>query len=1003
MSKKKLVTLAAIFIIISVFSFYYAFKTPKVVIDFSDSAYSYLPESAKSIIEEEAKKGHKILTEKNKEPNKIYLNPKYVEYLKLSDVERKNYDVIPQMYTYDFVSVKTASANYPSSYRLENLTIKDQSTLGICWAFATISSIETNILATGLSSNIVNFSERQLDYAMADSITEISNPYSMTEIKNNTSSYYDLNTHELGTGSSFVESYKYLNMGISPVKEEIWGSFDTSSRTRSISEVLNYDNVDYQVSSYVVYGDNIYNKSNYSDSFKAQFMNKLKAHITEYGSLYVVTISPDSYAGSCYNRSKNLINYDENNADCKNGGYHAMSLVGWDDNYEGGSWILKNSWGNVLPYVYMSYNSDFFDISGVTKVDAKNWDNGYNFTKSNTSNYEIDSYTVEYYKSPEFKENLEKINFVSWGINATYNVYVKNGNGSYNLLDTVTTLLPGLVTLDVGNMVLDKSSFSIKVTTTDGFIDGGLNAFTSDITSEKYLETYEFTNTTGHLKKQLIVRGIPSGTSLNYYIFDEYGKKYNSDSTAYVVNGTVDVDYELPTLPEGTYYLTLDDNFFDVNTTREVSLKVGNTYQIEYEIGGNLNVRSVSYQILNSSILSVSDNGILTALKSGKTTVNLIINEGIVIPIEVTVFKDSNVDYLKIFENDQTIYLNLMNSIDLHLDMKPTTYGFSDVDWESNNPTVATVENGVVSFLGSGDVIITASSDDLTDSIKFNVINSTSNVTLSVEKTTIEVGEEITLTHNSSPFRYRYSTSDDEILKVRNGVVTGLKNGSAWVYYKRGNDVAGILINVIDSTKEMNLMIDPNNGKYEGSSEIVNKTGNSLSTINISNPVYSVRVTLVNGEETENIDIEHEFRGFNLLGYGKLNENNYTFGFGDGSLTALWNYRTYNLPILEDEKMNFIGWYKDPEFNEFFGKNISFVPKENITLYARFEEGIIGDINNDSEIDITDLVILGRYLVGLEEIDDKLLSLADINKDSEIDITDLVILGRYLVGLEEIN
>jgi len=1004
MSKKKLVILAIIFIIISIISFLSAFKTSEVVIDFSDPAYSYLPESAKNFIENEAKKGNKVLTEKNKEPKKIYLNPKYVEYLKLSDDDKQKLEVIPQTYTFDYVSLKTAKDTYSTYYKLDNLTVKDQSTLGICWAFATISSIETNILTTGLSSNVVNFSERQLDYAMSNAITEIDNPYSMTKIKTGMSNYYELNSHDLGAGASFVEAYKYLNMGISPIKEEIWGEYDTSYRTRSINEVLNYDSVDYQVSSYVVYGDNIYNKTNYSDTLKQQFMNSIKNHVTRYGSLYVVTVSPDSKAGSCFNQNKLLIDYDPEREDCKSGTYHAMALVGWDDEYDGtGAWILKNSWGSSLPYIYLSYNSDFYDISGVIKTDVKNWDNGYNFTKKHTANYTSNAYEVTYYKSAEFKENLEKINFLSWGIESTYKIYYKNGTGSYKLLKTVSNDLPGLITIDVTGVVLDKSTFSIKITTNDGFIDGDLNAFTSNVTNDKYLETYKFTSSATALPEQLIVRNVESGTKVNYYIYDEYGMKYNNDSTSYVVNGTVDIAYELPSLKSGNYYLTLDDNFFNINTTTELELKVDSTYQIEYETGSNLNVKTITFSVENPNVASVSDTGFITALKSGKTIVNLNINDNIIIPIEVKVYKESDVDLLKILEDNQTIYLSLLSELDLHLMVNPTTYSASDFDWISSDTSIATVVDGKVKFLKGGSVTITVSSGNLTDNITFDIISSTSNVELNAEKTTISIDEEIRLTHTTGTFGYRYSTSDDSVLRVRNGVVTGLKNGSAWVYYRRGNDVAGILINVIDSLKKMNLSIDPNGGIYNASSEITSISDNSLTVVSLDKPTYNVTLTLINGEDIETINISHEFNKFNLLGYGILNELNYTFGFGDDILTALWNYQSYTLPLLENGEKVFAGWYKNPELTEYFGKNINFVPKSDMTLYAKFEDAKIGDINSDNEIDITDLVILRKSLAGLEELNEKENLAADINRDNTVDITDLVILRKYLAGLEEIG
>jgi hypothetical protein len=59
-----------------------------------------------------------------------------------------------------------------------------------------------------------------------------------------------------------------------------------------------------------------------------------------------------------------------------------------------------------------------------------------------------------------------------------------------------------------------------------------------------------------------------------------------------------------------------------------------------------------------------------------------------------------------------------------------------------------------------------------------------------------------------------------------------------------------------------------------------------------------------------------------------------------------------------------------------------------------------GDLNNSNSVSITDLVILRRYLAGLETINDKTMEAADINASGGISITDLVILRRRLAGLE---
>ena len=55
-------------------------------------SYSYLPEEAKEYIKEKYEEtGEVILTEKNKEKNKLYLNPQYVKYLTYSEEEKDKF------------------------------------------------------------------------------------------------------------------------------------------------------------------------------------------------------------------------------------------------------------------------------------------------------------------------------------------------------------------------------------------------------------------------------------------------------------------------------------------------------------------------------------------------------------------------------------------------------------------------------------------------------------------------------------------------------------------------------------------------------------------------------------------------------------------------------------------------------------------------------------------------------------------------------------------------
>ena len=60
--------------------------------------------------------------------------------------------------------------------------------------------------------------------------------------------------------------------------------------------------------------------------------------------------------------------------------------------------------------------------------------------------------------------------------------------------------------------------------------------------------------------------------------------------------------------------------------------------------------------------------------------------------------------------------------------------------------------------------------------------------------------------------------------------------------------------------------------------------------------------------------------------------------------------------------------------------------------------GLVGDLNHDGNVDITDIVLLVNYILGdanavVDEYE------ADINSDGSIDVTDVVLLVNIQLGI----
>lgn len=60
--------------------------------------------------------------------------------------------------------------------------------------------------------------------------------------------------------------------------------------------------------------------------------------------------------------------------------------------------------------------------------------------------------------------------------------------------------------------------------------------------------------------------------------------------------------------------------------------------------------------------------------------------------------------------------------------------------------------------------------------------------------------------------------------------------------------------------------------------------------------------------------------------------------------------------------------------------------------------GILGDVNEDEDLTIGDVVLLNRHVLGVNLLVEKVLKLADINADGDITIGDVVVLNRHVLG-----
>lgn len=279
----------------------------------------------------------------------------FKKWLELPEEKRKEV-LQPRMYDIPnansssknlFYRMRMLGASNNDRYSLKeiiptNVEIRNQKNTNSCWAFAALSSLETNMALLNYRRGIENvktydFSERHLEYATSKTFKD--------DVIN------DLGyNREVGSGGNWGYAESYLTNGSGAISEEDM-QFENNENQIDISEIKNktiasqvYDTVDFP------------DYQNETGTNKTQIMNKIKQHIQDYGAVFAFLHGDSaSEAGyNCYNNETGAKFCNDYSQHMPN---HAISIVGWDDNYSinsfaenmrpqsKGAWIIRNSWG----------------------------------------------------------------------------------------------------------------------------------------------------------------------------------------------------------------------------------------------------------------------------------------------------------------------------------------------------------------------------------------------------------------------------------------------------------------------------------------------------------------------------------------------------------------------------------------------------------------------------------------------------------------------------------
>ena len=299
-------------------------------------------------------------------------NEKYLKYLTLSEKEKSKQELIPEKFIIspqrdkEKISVleinnnekaSEPKANYSASYDLRkkiDIRVERQSPLGLCYAYSTIKSVETNL---ALRNKITNENLSEIHLAVMS---------------------------KQGAAGWFQTARKrYFNNGYGPVDETVWSKSLVESKRNEIDTIAyNYcisrnsiteqqleQAVEYMKKTPAKYSvmktkdfpaiDGTKKKdNNYKNSIQEQ-RNEVKQFIMNYGSIWALVSDPNN-SNVCGNNGRQIV-LNASTPEVSDVASHTASIIGWDDNFDknnfnclpeknrpkaNGAYLALNSWGN---------------------------------------------------------------------------------------------------------------------------------------------------------------------------------------------------------------------------------------------------------------------------------------------------------------------------------------------------------------------------------------------------------------------------------------------------------------------------------------------------------------------------------------------------------------------------------------------------------------------------------------------------------------------------------
>ncbi len=223
----------------------------------------------------------------------------------------------------------------------------------------------------------------------------------------------------------------------------------------------------------------------------------------------------------------------------------------------------------------------------------------------------------------------------------------------------------------------------------------------------------------------------------------------------------------------------------------EKTLNVGESFVLQADVKpSDATDKSVSWTTTDAKIASVSD-GTVTALSPGVARITVITTDGNLSATCVVTVTDDVIEVTGVTLDKNSATFAIGESIVLQAEVAPSNATDKSVFWTTSDSEVATVEDGVVTGVSAGSVVITVTTIDGSYSAQcgIEVLPAVIHVTkVSLDRSTMSmsIGDSAQLVASVLPSdafnrNVVWSSSDSKVATVSGGLVKAITNGTATI------------------------------------------------------------------------------------------------------------------------------------------------------------------------------------------------------------------------------